>query len=121
MVKTMNPKNATVHKLICNEPWFSFIRKGIKPVEGRKNTPKHQKIHAGDLIDFSNGQENFLAQVVEVKSYVSLEDYLKDVTFQKALPSVTSFEEAVNVYLQWSTPDEIRKSGFLGIFVKPIV
>jgi ASC-1-like (ASCH) protein len=106
--------------MTCDEPWFSFIRQGVKPVEGRKNSPKYQQIKPGDIIDFSNGKENFLAIVTKIKSYNSLEEYLSDVTFQKALPSVSSFEEAVKTYHQWSTPEEIRTHGFLGIFVKPV-
>lgn len=109
-----------VFPMICDEPWFSFIRKGIKPVEGRKNSLKYQKIQEGDFIDFSNGNENFRAIVTEIRTYVSLEDYLNDVTVQKALPNVISLEEAIKIYHQWSTPEEIQKQGFLGIFIKPI-
>jgi ASC-1-like (ASCH) protein len=110
----------TVFKMFCDEPWFSCIREGIKPVEGRKNTPKYQKIQVGDLIEFSNEKETFLAIVTNIKAYASLEAYLKDVTFKKALPGISSFEEAINIYHQWSTPEEIRKFGFLGIFIKPL-
>ena len=117
-----NPKMSShkqaVFQMICDEPWFSFIRKGIKPVEGRKNSPKYQKIKVADLIDFSNGKEHFRAIVTEIRSYASLEGYLNDVTVQKALPSVSSFEDAVKIYHQWSTPNEIQTHGFLGIFVK---
>jgi ASC-1-like (ASCH) protein len=109
-----------VIKLICDDPWFTYIRSGLKPVEGRKNTPKNQTIHTGCLIEFSNGKEIFLASVLEIRSYSTLEAYLNDVTFPMALPGLSSFEEAVKVYHQWSTPDEIEKYGFLGIFVKPI-
>lgn len=45
------------------------------------------------------------------------------VTIAKALPQVTSFDEAVKIYHQWSTPEEIQTYGFLGIFgifVRPI-
>ncbi len=119
-ISEMEQDNPTVLKLICDDPWFAHIRNGLKPVEGRKNTPKYQKIHMGCFIEFSNGKENFLASVVEIRSYPTLEAYLNDVTFQMALPGISSFEEAVKVYYQWSTPDEIEKHGFLGIFVKPI-
>lgn len=113
----MNPPKQTIFQMVCDEPWFSFIRKGIKPVEGRKNSPKYRQIKVGDLIDFSNGQERFRVIVTEIRSYVSLEDYLNDVTVQKALPSVSTFEEAVKIYHQWSTPEEILTHGFLGIFM----
>lgn len=118
-LKTSSHKQ-TVFQMHCDEPWFSFIRKGIKPVEGRKNSPRYQKIQVDDLIDFSNGKEHFLAIVTEIRSYASLEDYLADVTVQKALPNVSSFEDAVKIYHQWSTADEIQTHGFLGIFVKPV-
>ena len=107
-----------IMNLICDDPWFTYIKNGVKPVEGRKNSPKYQNIRAGCIIDFSNGKDNFLVLVVEVRSYPSLEAYLNDVTFQKALPGVSSFEDAVNVYHEWSTPEEIQKHGFLGIFVE---
>lgn len=105
--------------MICDEPWFSFIRKGIKTVEGRKNSPKYKNIKKGDLIEFiSPAGEKFQAVVKEIKSYHTLQDYLEDVGFQNALPSTSSIEEATAIYLQWSTVDEIRKHGFLGIFVE---
>lgn len=109
--------NPTIHQLTCDEPWFSLIRAGLKPVEGRKNSSKYQKIKKGDLINFQNGKESFLAEVTEVKFYECLEDYLQDVTLQKALPNVFSFSEAINIYHQWNTPEEIQKYGFLGIFI----
>ncbi len=118
-LKTSSHKQ-TVFQIICDEPWFSFIRNGKKQVEGRKNSPKFQKIHVGDLIDFSNGKEIFRAIVTEIRSYTSLEDYLDDVTVQKALPNIASLEDAVKIYHQWSTPEEIQTFGFLGIFVKPV-
>lgn len=116
----MKSRQPITIQLICDEPWFSFIRQGIKPVEGRKNSPKYQNIQPGDLIEFTNGKENFLSLVIEVRGYTSLEDYLRDVTVSKALPNILSFEEAIKIYHQWSTPDEIRKHGFLGIFIKPL-
>ncbi|MFZ4772600.1 MAG: ASCH domain-containing protein [Chlamydiia bacterium] len=116
----MGVHKQAIFELTCDEPWFSLIKNRIKPVEGRKNSPKHQSIQVGDLIDFSNGMDQFRAIVTEIRSYTSLEEYLTDVTVAKALPKVSSFEEAVKIYHQWSTPEEIQKYGFLGIFVEPV-
>jgi ASC-1-like (ASCH) protein len=107
------------HTLHCQEPWFSLLKSGKKPVEGRKNSPKYQQIKAGDFIKFHVGQESFLAQVIEVRHFASLEEYLRGVTVEKALPGITSFEDAVRTYLQWNTREEIEKEGFLGIFIRP--
>ncbi len=109
-----------MNELTCDEPWFSLIRKGIKPVEGRKNSPKYQGIRVGDVLKFTCNNDHFFVQVTEIRSYASLEEYLLDVTVEKALPGVGSLKDAINTYLQWSTPDEIKKHGFLGIFIRPI-
>ena len=116
----MTEQKTPMHEMHCQEPWFSYIRNKIKPVEGRKNTPKHQKIKVGDYIRFCNGKDNFLTIVTEIKHYSSLDTYLHDVSPGIALPNIPSFDEAKKIYLQWSTEEEIKKWGFLGIFVKVI-
>lgn len=50
-------------KIHCEDPWFSYIRQGMKPVEGRKNTHTYKKIRVGDQITFNNGVESFNALV----------------------------------------------------------
>jgi len=117
----MKSHKQIVFQMHCGEPWFSYIREGIKPVEGRKNSPKYQKIQVDDFIEFSNGKEHFRTIVTEIRAYASLEDYLDDVTVQKALPNVSSYEEAIKTYHQWSTPEEIQTYGFLGIFIKLVL
>jgi ASC-1-like (ASCH) protein len=111
----------TIFNIHCEDPWFSLIRKGIKPVEGRKGTHSYKKIRVGDQINFSNGAESFLADVTEIREYVSLEKYLEDVTIEKALPGIQSLEDALEVYYQWSDQEKIKQYGFLGIFVKPVL
>ncbi|HEV8051986.1 MAG TPA: ASCH domain-containing protein [Parachlamydiaceae bacterium] len=109
-----------IFNIHCEDPWFSYIRQGIKPVEGRKNTHTYKKIKVGDKINFSNGQDSFIAEVTEIRTYSTIEEYLEDVTIEKALPGTKSIEEALNIYYQWSTEENIRQYGFLGIFVKPV-
>jgi ASC-1-like (ASCH) protein len=109
-----------VHHIHCQEPWFSLIRQGKKPVEGRKNTHSYRAIKPGDRINFMNGEENFLAEVLEIRNYPGLDEYFQDVSLEKALPGVASIEEGKEIYYEWSTEEKIREFGFLGIFVKPI-
>ncbi|CRX39527.1 ASCH domain-containing protein [Estrella lausannensis] len=108
------------HRIHCEEPYFSLIREGLKRVEGRKNSPKYQLISPGDTIEFYCGDNSFLTTVTEIRRYDTLTAYLEDVTPEKALPGIQTMEEATAVYLQWSTEEEIARSGFLGIFVKTI-
>jgi ASC-1-like (ASCH) protein len=110
----------TIFNIHCDDPWFSYIRDGVKTVEGRKKTHSYTKIKTGDQIKFINGENSFLADVTEVREYASIEKYLEDVTLEKALPGVNSLEEALNIYYQWTSEEKIRLYGFLGIFVKPV-
>jgi ASC-1-like (ASCH) protein len=105
----------------CDEPWFSFIKKGKKPVEGRKSKKKYRNLKPGDKVLFKciETQESFLATVLKVECYDSLTDYLKAVTLEKALPGISSFSEGLKIYSQWSTSDEIKVLGFVAIWIKP--
>jgi ASC-1-like (ASCH) protein len=117
--KSQATKMMTTFNIHCEDPWFSHIREGTKPVEGRKKTHTYAKIKVGDQINFTNGKDCFLADVTEIREYETIEKYLDDVTLEKALPGVKSVEEALAVYYQWSSEEKIRQYGFLGIFVKP--
>ena len=109
-----------IFNIHCEDPWFTYIREGKKPVEGRKKTHSYTKIKAGDQINFTNGKDSFIADVTEVREYETIEKYLEDVTLEKALPGINTIEEALATYHEWSTEEQIRRYGFLGIFVKPV-
>lgn len=113
-------KEMAITTIHCEDPWFSLIRDGIKPVEGRKGSPSHKKIKVGDFLNFTNGMEGFVAEVTEIRAYSTLEEYLNDVTVEKALPGVKTMEEALKIYRQWSTDEQIKAYGFLGIFIHPL-
>lgn len=108
-----------VFRINCQEPWFTKIQAGLKTIEGRKYNAKYANLKSGDLLDFYCGDQNFLTEVVEVKVYKTLEEYLETEGFQNVLPGVESFQDAVAVYLQYNSRDALDKAGgFLGIHVR---
>ena len=85
-------ETTVLHKMHCQEPWFSYLRDGVKPVEGRKNTPKYSQIKPEDIILFYNGKgEEFTAMVEKIDMFKDLNDYLNTVTLAKALPGVENY------------------------------
>jgi ASC-1-like (ASCH) protein len=119
------------HVIECSEPWFSAIRKGTKPVEGRKNTERWAKIAVGDILTFkerdakgvltSNKFDTKVTRIVKYLKPDALGKYLEGETIAKALPGVATMAEARAVYLQWSTEKEIEDSGaMLGLHVEVI-
>ncbi len=108
------------HEIECAEIWFTNIKNGIKKVEGRKQSPKFKNIVVGETIRFklSGEDEFFYALVTDIKYYPSLRDYLQIEGVEKCLPGISDLEEAVKIYTQWSTEDEIKAIGFMGIHVR---
>lgn len=106
------------HYLHCQNPWFNLIRDGKKTVEGRKNLPKFRTWRPGDHLIFQHKNEQFSTRIVALRRYKNLSEYLNTEGFQRVLPGVESFDEAMHIYLQWSTEEEIAKYGFLAIEVE---
>lgn len=110
------------HYMHVAEPYHSLIKSGRKPVEGRKMSPKWLQIKVGDIITMTcENKESFNVLVTGITKYFSddsLKDYLIGETLERCLPGITSIEEGKNIYLQWSTKEEIDKYGMMGIQVK---
>lgn len=106
------------HHLYCQKPWFNLIRNGKKTVEGRKNLPKFLLWRPNDHLIFQLNDEQFLTRIIDLRRYNGLAEYLNAEGFHKVLPGVKSFDEAMHIYWQWSTKEEIAKYGFLAIEVE---
>lgn len=107
-------------EMYCEDPWFSLIQNKVKKVEGRKGKEKFRSLKKGDVIRFllPNSTKSFLAKVEKVDCYSTLEEYLTEVGVEKALPGVSSYEKGLEIYLQWSSEEEIKELGFVAIWVK---
>jgi ASC-1-like (ASCH) protein len=108
----------TEHRIHCQEPWFSLLKNGQKPVEGRKNSLIYQKIKVGDCIEFFEGTRSFKALVTGINKYPSLKEYLSTEGLARALPGVATMAEGLAIYHAWNSPKDIEKWGFLGIQIK---
>ena len=114
------------HTMDVAEPYHSLIKSGVKPVEGRKISPKWEIIQIGDVIIMTcPDRDQFNVEVTKINFYLPstgdpLTAYLNGETLERALPGVTSMEEGRRIYLQWSTDEEIKKMGMMGIQVRVI-
>jgi ASC-1-like (ASCH) protein len=112
------------HFMEVQEPYYSLIAKGIKPVEGRKISSKSLKIRRGDHITMVCGDNpSFNMEVTGVTMYLPnigdpLTEYLITETLARTLPGISTVEEGRKIYLQWSTEEEIMKMGMMGIQVQ---
>lgn len=114
-----NKVGGSLLKIHCQEPWFSKIKLGLKTVEGRKYNSKYHNLKSGDLLEFHCDDERFITEVIEVRTYKTLQEYLEVEGFKNVLPGVNSFEEAVAIYLQYNSREELSKAGgFIGIHIR---
>lgn len=100
-----------------NERWFNLLVSGRKPVEGRKKSLRWEKLIPGQLIELTckETREIRTFRITHINEYENLEQYLCREGIHRCLPGVTSFEEAVQIYQEWSTPEELKQYRFLAI------
>ena len=99
------------------ERWFRPLVSGKKPIEGRKKTPTWEKITVGQEIDLTCKETVEIRPfvVTHINEYENLEEYLQKEGLQRCLPGVNSFEEGIEIYQAWSSPEELIKYKFLAI------
>jgi ASC-1-like (ASCH) protein len=111
-----------IHEMIVSDPWFSHIRSERKPIEGRKMSPRWNKILVGDKILMKNNDKFFMVTVINIVKYGSefsdpLRSYLHCETLEKCLPGINSIDDGIEIYHQWSTNEEIKEYGMMAIHV----
>lgn len=97
-------------------PTFTYIKKGIKKVEGRKFSPKYHVYKKGDNIIFQCEGEELKTIIKDIRLYKSLTKYLKKEGVENVLPCVKTMKDAKKIYNQWSSHKErkelLKKYGY---------
>jgi ASC-1-like (ASCH) protein len=112
-----------------SEPYFSLIHSGLKPVEGRKMTPKWMTLSIGDILKVINPNKTpYYVRIIKINYYQPkcgefdpLTNYLICEGLNQALPGVTTLTEGRRIYLQWSTEAEIDYYGMMGIHFEVLI
>lgn len=102
-----------------SEPWFTFIKKGLKTIEGKKANSKWTAIKVGDKIKITNKDDECLIQVSKIVIYGSIQEYLEKEGLEKTLPGVKLISDGVGVYEDiWKSLEdklEIERYGVMAI------
>ena len=120
----MLPKyNNTMH---IEEPWFSLIKYGTKKIEGRKASPTWIILKQNDIIKVTCDDNTYYVRVTDIKKYNGrseydpLSEYLIMEGINNTLPGVETLSKARDIYLRWSSLDEIERCGMLAIHVEVV-
>lgn len=105
------------HEMRLQEEYFNRIKNGTKTIEFRLNDEKRNKIQVGDLIEFTNleNQEILLVQVVQLHKADTFEQL-----FQELKESGYTILENAELMLEFYSMDYQRNYGVLGIEMKRV-
>ena len=84
------------------EPYYTYIKNGIKIYEMRVNDEKRKKMKIGDIWKFKNANNEKLpeynSKIIDKKIYKSFEEAIKKKGYKKLLPNSKSISEAIKTY-----------------------
>lgn len=85
-----------------SEPWFNFVRMGLKTVEGRLDEGDWSRVSAGDVIEWYNDdfgwRRSLHTRVKHVSKHRSVEHLLTTRGLAPTLPGLETIEEGVKLY-----------------------
>ncbi|KAH9783459.1 ASCH domain-containing protein [Citrus sinensis] len=105
---------AVEFELHVQEPFFSFIKDGLKTVEGRCAISDYNSIGPGSVILLN---KCMMLKVQSVCHYDSFSEMLEAESLVKVLPGVKTIEEGVQIYRKFYTEEKERSNGVLAICI----
>lgn len=121
-IKSVMSGSNRVRSMEISEPYFSLIRTGSKRVEGRKMSKTWKDLSVGDTLNIVNSVsgESYDRRITAIRYYPPthadpLGAYLESEGLNTVLPYATSVAHGRQIYLQWSTLQEIQQLGFMAV------
>lgn len=105
-------------RINVQEPYYSYLLKGEKTVEGRLNKGKFASLKAGDVLAI--GPDEICFQVISRKVYKSFKEMIKGEGIENVIPDKESIKDAVEVYYKFFTPEQEKTFKVLAIRVEKI-
>ena len=94
------------HLIFINQPYYSQIQNWIKKVEIR-TWKSYEKIKENDIIVFKNNDLFFEKKVLKIQKFHTIHECFGEIDYQICLPSISSLDWAIKVYL--SIPNYAEK------------
>lgn len=106
-----------IHKLPfleVNRNIFILLKEGVKKIETRAGSTEYFKIHEGDQIEFSCGEDKIMKVVKKVYQYRNFDELFSKYKPQEINPEIFSVDEMKKQYLSFPGYEQrIQKYGIL--------
>lgn len=106
--------------MTLQKKWFDYVKNGQKVIEGRLKRRKFANFRIDDEIEISNDFNNdkLKIKIVDIKTYQTFEDFLKNNNIKNILPNIQSIEEGLDIYNCIYSKEEEKEFGIIAIFMK---
>ena len=104
------------------EPYFTFVKKGQKTIEGRIKKGYYKFIKPGGHIVIYNEEETDSVEVIvkEVRDYRTFRELLENEAIAEVLPNVKTVDEGIEVYRKFYTTEQEKEFGVVALKVKRV-
>jgi len=106
--------------ITISEPWFSFIKKGKKRIEGRLNKGTFSELKAGNIVNWKHNDETCKTKIIKIVKYKTFEEYLLQEGLRRTLPNKKTLKEGLDVYYQYYTREQEKQFEIIAIYLKLI-
>ncbi|QKF93479.1 ASCh domain-containing protein [Fadolivirus algeromassiliense] len=117
-------KGGDIKQISVQEPWFSYIRDGIKKIEGRLNKGLFASFKVGDVVIWFTFDKNtrqrkeFKTKIIKINKYKTFEEMISTEGLQNILPGIKTIQDGIEIYRQWYNEQVERQFGVVGIVVE---
>jgi ASC-1-like (ASCH) protein len=113
-------KGGSEFKITIKDPWFTYIKEGIKTVEGRLNKSFFTKLNVGDKVVWINRNNHINTVITKIIKYKTFEEMLTNEGLEKVLPDpkIKTISDGVNIYRQYYASNVEKEHGVLAIHIK---
>ena len=111
-------RDGVIYKKHVAEPWFTFIKNGLKKVEGRLNRRDFAEMNKGDIIVFWSGEketDNVIARIEDIRKYDSFEEMVETEGKAQVLPGLEGSKRGAAVYRDFFSEEDEKQYGVLAI------
>jgi len=109
-------KTITTNK---QEPYASFVKDGLKTVEGRLNRGKFAELKIGDIMEMNDERTPF--KVISKNIYPTFRTMLEAEGISNVLPDRYTMDGGLEVYYEFYSKDEEKEFGVVAIHIKRLV
>ncbi len=106
-----------IYNISIQDPYFTYIKNGVKKVEGRLNKSKFRDMKTGDEVIIN---EVLQVRITHITPYASFKDMISSVGFQKLIPDAKNLEEAEAVYNKFYSKKDEAQFGVIALRIELI-